>query len=99
MSPVSLSLRLYCRLSPYFLSDLIVNRVSEITQNCGACALTRAEILIASVLSYFLFAHLVNIPPPLPPLKKLRDAGNSPAKKLSRVLQNAKKLDRNGGFT
>jgi hypothetical protein len=45
-------------------------------------------------LSDFLFAHIVTPPSSLHPLKKLRVAGNSPAKKLSLQFQNAKKLDK-----
>jgi hypothetical protein len=43
----------------------------------------------------FLFAHIVTTPPPLPPLKKLRVAGNSPAKKLSLLLKMLRNSIRN----
>jgi hypothetical protein len=56
-----------------------------------------ALLMLSKIMSDhdFLFAHIVTTPPPLPPLKKLRVAGNSPAKKLSLLLKMLRNSIRN----
>ena len=58
-------------------------------KNCGACAPTRAEILVIYVLSDFLFAHFATTPLPLLPLKKLRVAEATDELRTEACAQNA----------
>ena len=61
-TPVSESLRLYCRLSPYFLSELIGNKASEMMKIKIKIAADARRNFDYICLSDFLFAHIVTPP-------------------------------------